>query len=171
MEHIILIGFMGSGKTTIGKRLAKATGWTFTDTDERIEKAQGTSISAMFAERGEQYFRDLETDMLKTLQSEEEPLVISVGGGLPVRAENRKLMRELGKVVYLTADVETLMHRLRGDRTRPMLQSGVSLKDRIEELMAARGALYEDAADVKVATDGKSRETIVNEILDALRSQ
>ena len=101
MKNIVLMGFMGAGKTTIGKKLAKALECEFIDTDEWIEKEQGRKISDIFAEDGEVAFRDMEKDLLKRLQNSEDRFVLSIGGGMPVREENRALLRNLGTVVYL----------------------------------------------------------------------
>ena len=163
MKHIILVGFMGAGKTSIGKQLSKLTGMQFLDTDEWIEEQQQKKISDIFAESGETYFRDLETDALKQLLNSKERLVIAVGGGLPVREENRRYLRELGTVVYLKAEIETLVGRLQGDTTRPKLQGG-DLRGRIEELMAARGAIYEEVATIEISTDKKQLDDVVKEL-------
>ncbi|EET58237.1 shikimate kinase [Marvinbryantia formatexigens DSM 14469] len=165
MNHIILIGFMGAGKTSVGQALARDMQLTFADTDERIEAQQKKKINDIFAQYGEAYFRDLETDMLHQLQTEEQRLVISVGGGLPVRRENRELLRKLGTVVYLQAQVETLVGRLRGDTTRPKLAGG-DLREKIETLMQQREAFYLEAAQLLVATDKKSVKNIIKEIED-----
>jgi shikimate kinase len=165
MNHIILIGFMGSGKSTVGKALAKDLNIPFIDTDEKIEKETGRIINDIFRESGEAYFRDLETEALKDLLKKKERQVIAVGGSLPVRKENRDYLKQLGKVIYLTASVSTLVERLSGDATRPMLQ-GDDLKKRIETLMEQRGALYDEAADVEVATDGKTLREVIEEIKD-----
>ena len=109
MKNIILIGFMGAGKTTVGTLLAKEKGMKFVDTDERIVKEQGIRIPDLFARQGEGYFRDLETDLLKRMQEDTNCSVISVGGGMPVREENRTLLKTLGCVVYLTATKETIL--------------------------------------------------------------
>ena len=163
MRHTILLGFMGAGKTSIGKKLAKETGIRFVDTDQMIEEQTGRVIRDIFAEDGEEFFRDLETELLKKLQSETEPLVIAVGGGLPVREINRRYLKELGKTVYLKADVDTLVNRLQGDTTRPKLMGG-DLREKILSLMAAREEKYLDAADLVYATDGKSLLQSVKEL-------
>lgn len=137
---------------------------SFVDTDEYIEKKTRKKISNIFADEGEGYFRDLETSVLGELMDRADT-VISVGGGLPVRQENRRLMRELGTVVYLRAAKETLLKRLSGDTTRPLL-AGDNLEERIDKLMAARKEIYLDAADVIIDTDGKTLEEIYNEIED-----
>lgn len=163
MKHTILLGFMGAGKTSIGKKLAKKTGIRFVDTDQMIEEQTGRVIRNIFAEDGEEFFRDLETELLVQLQKEEEPLVIAVGGGLPVREINRRYLKELGKTVYLKADADTLVNRLRGDTTRPKLMGG-DLRERILSLMEAREEKYLDAADLVYATDGKSLYQSVREL-------
>ena len=152
-DCIILIGFMGSGKTTVGKRLAAYLDWPLMDTDSLIEEAEGCTISTIFAERGEQAFRDMETAVLSRLLLLEEPerAVISAGGGMALREENRALMHRLGRVVYLEADDETLYARLRNDSSRPKLQGG-DLRERIRTLRAQREAIYREAADIQIDT-------------------
>ena len=116
-NNIILIGFMGSGKTTFGKWIAANKKMEFVDTDELIEKENGITISDIFASKGEVYFRNLETEMLnKLLERDTQNCVISVGGGLPVKEENRELLSQLGTVVYLWADADELVKRLIQDR-------------------------------------------------------
>lgn len=168
MNHVILIGFMGCGKSSVGKALANAMGIPFVDTDGMIEEQAGRKINDIFREDGEEYFRELETSVLKQLLSAQERKVIAVGGGLPVREINREYLKRLGTVVYLLAKVETLTGRLEGDDTRPMLRGG-ELKKRIETLMDARGELYGEAADVCVETDDKDFEQIVKEIMAYVR--
>ncbi len=168
MNHVILIGFMGCGKSSVGKALANAMGIPFVDTDGMIEEQAGRKINDIFREDGEEYFRELETSVLKQLLSAQERKVIAVGGGLPVREINREYLKRLGTVVYLLAKVETLTGRLEGDDTRPMLRGG-ELKKRIETLMDARGELYGEAADVRVETDDKDFEQIVKEIMAYVR--
>lgn len=155
MKNLILIGFMGAGKTTVGKLLAKEKGMRFVDTDERIVREQGESIKDLFATKGEGYFRDLETDLLKRMQTDTKCSVISVGGGMPVREENRALLRTLGCVIYLSAMKETILSRVQKDGSRPMLE-GEDLETRVERLMKEREALYRMAAHVEVRTDGRS---------------
>lgn len=158
-ESIVLIGFMGSGKTTLGKWIAREHGYTFLDTDDMIEEEQQRSINDIFAKEGEEYFRDLETDMIRSLADRDDKVVISVGGGLPVREVNRELMRHVGKVVYLRTTVEELEKRLKGDTKRPLLAGG-NVREKIISLMDKREALYLDAADIVVDTTGKRFEQI-----------
>lgn len=158
-ESIVLIGFMGSGKTTLGKWIAREHGYTFLDTDDMIEEEQQRSINDIFAKEGEEYFRDLETDMIRSLADRDDKVVISVGGGLPVREVNRELMRRAGKVVYLRTSVDELEKRLKGDTKRPLLAGG-NVREKIISLMDKREALYLDAADIVVDTTGKRFEQI-----------
>ncbi|MGN0514661.1 MAG: shikimate kinase [Lachnospiraceae bacterium] len=173
MTNIILIGFMGCGKTTFGKWLSDRQQMDFVDTDEFIEKLEGRSISDIFATDGEEYFRNLETRVLKMFLGEEDDkytitksTVISVGGGLPVREENQKLLHKLGKTIFLDTSVDELLRRLSGDETRPLLK-GEDLRTKIQNLMDARIDIYDDTADIVVETDGKSLfeiyETIMKE--------
>lgn len=155
MKNLILIGFMGAGKTTIGKLFSKEKGRNFVDTDERIVREQGKSIPELFDERGEGYFRDLETELLKKMLMDTKGAVISVGGGMPVRKENRELLRMLGCVIYLSATKETILSRVRGDGSRPML-NGEDLEARVIRLLQERETLYKKAAHVEVRTDGRS---------------
>ena len=163
-KKIILIGFMGCGKTSIGKRLSEALGIPFLDTDELIEAEQKKSISSIFEEEGEAAFRAMETECLrKLLNSKENCFVLSVGGGLPVREENRKLLSQIGHVVYLKVSPETVYKRLRNDKTRPLLQ-GANPRGRIWDLMNARKGFYESAAASIVEADDKEFNDIIEEI-------
>lgn len=163
-ENIVLIGFMGSGKTTLGKWISAEHGYTFVDTDELIELKEGRSISDIFAADGEGYFRDLETETVCGLADREDRIVVSVGGGLPIKPENRVYMRRAGKVVYLKTSVDELVKRLEGDTKRPLLAGG-DIRKRINTLMAQREDIYEDAADVVVDTTGKTFEQIWDAII------
>lgn len=164
MSNIVLMGFMGAGKTTIGKELAKALGYEFIDTDERIEKEQGRKISDIFSKDGEAVFRDMETDLLKRLQNSEGKFILSIGGGMPVREENRRLLRRLGTVVYLKTSKEEIIRRVSGAADRPLLQGG-KLEEKVTSLMNAREQIYMETACVEVVTDQKTPEKIVEELL------
>lgn len=165
MKNIILMGFMGAGKTTIGKKLSKALNWEFIDTDAYIEEEQGRKISDIFAEDGEMAFRDMETDLLKRLQNGENQFVLSIGGGMPVREENRALLRNLGTVIYLKTSKEEIIRRVSGDKNRPLLQGG-DLEEKVTNLMNARECIYIETAHVEIVTDGKTPEQVVKEIQD-----
>lgn len=165
MNHIIMIGFMGSGKTTIGKKLARRLELEFIDTDDMIEEQTGQEITDIFAQKGEAYFRKLETDALRQLLQKEKRCVIAVGGGLPMQPENQPLLRELGTVVFLEADTDTLVLRLRNDTKRPKLQGG-DLRERIETLMAQREETYIKTANLRVSTENRGFGSILREITE-----
>ena len=155
--NIILTGFMGSGKTTLGKWISKHTGRTFIDTDKEIEFKAGCTVSEIFREQGEAAFRQMETEYLKELAaSGKKNLVISVGGGTVLREENRKLLSSLGTVVYLKASVDELANRLRYDERRPLLQgkTGDERRQLIEDMLKDREEAYSSAAHFIITTDG-----------------
>lgn len=164
MKNLILIGFMGAGKTTVGKALAKETGMQFVDTDERIEREQGKKISDIFSEYGEAYFRDLETKLLEDMQTDTTQSIISVGGGMPIRRENQELLRKLGCVCYLCASKETILTRVNNDGSRPML-NGENLEKKVEALMQSREKIYQQAAHLEIPTDAHSVSEVVQMIL------
>lgn len=162
-NNIILIGFMGCGKTTFGKWIAAYSHMEFADTDEIIEGKEGRSISDIFSSDGEEYFRSLETLVIEDMIGSCRNTIISVGGGLPVREINRQLLKKLGTCVYLRTSKEELVRRLRQDTTRPLLKGG-SLEKKIDELMAARENIYQDASDLVLDTDGMSMEAMAAEL-------
>lgn len=162
-DNIILIGFMGAGKTSVGQVLSEDGRRVFLDTDRLIEEKAGMAVSRIFAENGEAAFRQMETELLRELIRQTEHAVISVGGGLPLRQENRSLLKELGTVVYLKVKPETVLARLKGDTTRPLLQ-GENVEEKVRSLMDARGPVYEEAAHLIVQTDGRTLQEIAEEI-------
>ena len=166
-NNIILIGYMGCGKTTVGKNLARITGYTFTDTDEMIEKQQGRTISEIFATDGEEAFRKMETKLLEQLiQEQSTQLVISTGGGMPLREKNRKLLAELGTVIYLQTKPQTVYERIKDDTKRPLLQCEDPLA-RINEMLAARGPIYESTTNNIIPVDDLRQ----SEIAELIREQ
>lgn len=165
MGNVILIGFMGSGKTTVGLRLSYRLRRPVIDTDKEIEREEQRTISDIFATDGEAYFRDRETACLRKLIESVNNQIISVGGGLPMREKNRELLHELGQVFYLRAKDETIYERVKDDTTRPLLQGDDPLK-KIRTLLNERDPYYRAAADVVIAVDGKNFEQILNEIVE-----
>lgn len=161
--NVILTGFMGCGKSTVGVRLSYRLRKPVIDTDKEIERTEKRTIPAIFAEDGEAAFRELETACLLRLLETTQDKVISVGGGLPVRERNRELLHSLGTIVYLRAKPETIYGRLKNDTGRPLLQ-GEDPQKKIRELMAERSGFYEDAADVIVDVDGKEFDQVLDEI-------
>lgn len=163
MKNIYLIGFMGTGKSTVGNVLATKLGVKCIEMDELIEKQQQMAITEVFDTYGEAHFRDLETELLHSFTGE-EGLVVSCGGGSVLRDENAAAMKQNGCIVLLTASPETVYERVRYSTNRPVLNGHMNVAD-IRELMERRRARYEEVADVCVATDGKTAETICMEIL------
>lgn len=164
-RNIILIGFMGSGKTTVGEHLAQQLGYHFQDTDRLLEQKAEDTISRVFEIHGEKYFRDMETELLKELLPALKHTVLSTGGGLPLREENIRLLQELGFVVYLQASKETILSRLVGDRTRPLLQ-GEDMEQKVERLLGIRTPIYIKAAHENIITDNLSVEEITQLIME-----
>jgi shikimate kinase len=161
--NLVLCGMMGAGKTTVGEKLAQKLGWSCCDTDHRIEEKYG-KITKIFAQYGEEYFRGLETQLVKEFV-QEDGLVVSVGGGLVLRAENVALLKQSGKIIFLRAKQATLVERLVSDDSRPLLQSEETLPDRIHRLLVERMPTYEKVADFIVDVDGKTPEEIAEEII------
>ncbi len=166
-DNIVLTGFMGSGKTTIGKLLSERYGYTFIDTDQYIEEKCGCTIAELFSKKGESYFRQLETDILKELNASLTHAVLSTGGGLPLREENAAELATLGTVIYLQITPEKVISRLSGDNTRPLL-SGDDPEQKVRDLLTYRTPLYERAADLTIPVTKLTPEYIVEEIISKL---
>lgn len=163
--NIVLCGMMGAGKTVVGKILADTLGWAWADTDETIASQYG-AIPELFEKQGELYFRDLETQTVKTL-AQKDRLVISTGGGTLLRTENASLLKQNGVIVYLRASKETLVKRLQGDKPRPLLKAG-RIDEKIDELLRARKEIYEGVSHLVVDTDEKTSKVIAEEILASI---
>jgi shikimate kinase len=169
---LFLIGYRGSGKTTVARLLADRLGWTWKDADEILETRHGRSIRTIFAEEGEAGFRDKEAAILAELCQQQDQ-VIATGGGMVLRPENRRRLRDAGRVVWLTADARTLWQRLQQDATtverRPNLTVGGLAE--IEELLHAREPLYRACAHMVVATAQRTAEEVAAEILAGWQPQ
>lgn len=163
-NNIILIGFMGSGKSSVGKKLAKHLDFPLIDTDWQIEKKAGKRIKDIFAEEGEKSFRQMENQLLKELMETTEKTVISTGGGLPMEEENGRLLQQLGFVVYLDVEKETVLNRLQRDTRRPLLQ-GSDKEEKVEKLLAFRRPFYEYTAHIRIDTNQKDFDEIIEEIV------
>jgi len=150
MANIALIGMPGSGKSTVGRQLARRVGWAFVDTDTEIERELGASIRSVFEQHGEPRFRDLESEVLARLLAGESR-VIATGGGAVLREANRQNLRARAEVVYLRSTPEELMRRLRHDTRRPLLQVGDPMR-RLRELYRERDPLYREAARFTIET-------------------
>lgn len=160
-KNIVLIGLMGSGKTTLGKLLAQKTGMEFIDTDEMIVERAGKPISKIFEDEGELHFRDLESEVIEEI-SQKVGCVVSTGGGAVLRNENVENLQKTGVLFYLSASPETLWERIKDDDTRPILH-GDDPASILRRVLAARKPLYEQA-DYTINTENPPEE-IVEEIL------
>lgn len=160
--NIYLIGFMGSGKSTIAAELARKYGRRVIETDGVIEERAGMPIREIFASRGEEAFRRMETDLLRELSGTGD-LVISCGGGMALRPENSSLMKQNGRVVLLTARPETILERVKDSTERPILNGHMNA-EYIADLMAEREPAYRAAADFAVETDGRTTAAIAEEV-------
>ncbi|MCD8294345.1 MAG: shikimate kinase [Clostridia bacterium] len=159
--NIVLCGMPGSGKTTVGGVLSSTSSYVLVDTDEEIVRSHG-EINGIFAEFGEPYFRDLESAVCERLGALDGQ-IISTGGGCLLRPQNAAYLKANGKIVYLRTQPETLIARVQGDTTRPLLAGDA--KAHIYELYAKRKAIYEAAADIVVDTDRLTPEQVAEEIL------
>lgn len=165
--NLVLIGFMGAGKTTISDYFNTMFAMDVIEMDQVIARREGMTIPDIFEVHGEEYFRDCETNLLKELQ-ERRNVVISCGGGVPMRERNVAEMKKNGRVILLTAMPETILDRVKDDHNRPLLENNKNVSF-IASLMEKRREKYEAAADVIVQTDGKSISDIAEEIIVQLR--
>ena len=165
-KNIILTGFMGVGKTSVGTRLAKDLGFTFVDTDEQIEADQNITVTGIFSTFGEPYFRDVETRIIKQVL-ENENQVVSTGGGAVIRDENRRAFKENGVTLCLTAHPESIYDRIKHETHRPLLQ-GENPLARIRELLDARERFYRQA-DFIIDTSERSVDDVISEIKEKVR--
>jgi shikimate kinase len=168
-QNVVLIGFMGSGKSTVGRELQHRLSYPLVDMDHVIEQRAGKPVTAIFAEDGESLFRDAETGLLQELAADGgSGKIISTGGGVVCREENRNLLKQLGYVVWLHAPTEVILERTSKNTDRPLLHGSDPL-ERIRTLMEARGPLYEEAAHLKVDTTGLDCGELATGILESAR--
>ncbi|RJQ40489.1 MAG: shikimate kinase [Nitrospiraceae bacterium] len=163
MKNIVLTGFMGTGKSEVGKELSRVLGWQVIDIDTEIEKSQNMKITEIFKQFGEPRFRDLETEMIKNL-SKNKNVIISTGGGAVLRQENMDALRESGVIICLTAAPETILKRTSNNNDRPLLQAENPLK-KIKELLEFRMPYYQKA-DIIVDTENKKPFEVAEEIIE-----
>lgn len=166
MKNIFLIGFMGSGKSTIASCLSENYGMEIIEMDQMIVEREGMSIPDIFAQKGEPYFRDAETNLLIEIQSEENK-VVSCGGGVVLREKNVEEMKKSGKIVLLNAKPETILERVKDDDNRPLLRGNKNVEF-ISNMMEQRRPKYEGAADFVIQTDGKAADVICKEIFEKI---
>lgn len=162
--NLFFIGFMGVGKSTIARMVAKEINARLIEMDETIEAEEGSCINEIFAAKGEEYFRDLETALIERI-SEQEGMVVSCGGGAVLRPQNLELMKKSGKIIYLSATPETIFRRVRYSNNRPLLRDNMNV-EYITQLMERRIGIYEQAADVIIVTDDKNKPQILAEVLE-----
>jgi len=163
---IALIGFMGSGKSTVGRELARKMAYPFVDTDEEIERKAKKSIPEIFEEHGEKYFRRLEEEVLSEIIENNEEMVISTGGGIVLSEGNRRILREKTITILLQAGVEELYNRLKDETNRPLL-AVENPQEEIKRLLEEREEYY-NTADIKVNTDGLQVAEIVELIVEKI---
>ena len=168
-SNVYLIGPMGVGKTTIGKALAKDLSLEFVDSDQEIENRTGVSIMTIFDIEGDTGFRDREVKVILEI-AKRRGIVLATGGGVVLRPENRKALRNSGLVVYLHATVEMQLERTRNSRNRPLLKTG-NRRNIIEGLMLEREPLYRQEADIVYVTASRSPQTAAREIASEIREK
>lgn len=164
--NIYLIGFMGTGKSTIARYLNTVYGMETVEMDQIIARREEMSISDIFKVYGEEYFRELETSLLSEMQTKTN-MVVSCGGGTPVRSKNVEQMKKNGRIVLLTASPETILERVKNSHDRPLLENNKTVSY-ISGLMEQRREIYEAAADIVICTDGRSKKQICDEIMEKL---
>jgi shikimate kinase len=168
MKNIILTGFMGTGKTEVGRDLARLLNMKLIDVDTEIEKSQKMTINEIFKQSGEPWFREIETEMIKKI-SENKNIIISAGGGAVLKQENMDNLRKNGVIVCLTATPETILKRTSNYKGRPLLLVGNPL-ERIKELLNFRRPFYEKA-DIMIDTEGKTPLQIAEEIIERIKDR
>jgi shikimate kinase len=162
--NVVLIGYRGTGKSTVGKIVAARLGRTIVSTDAEIVKRTGQSIPELVGQQGWDYFRDLESQVCRELAGR-DGLVIDTGGGAILRSQNVEALKKTGILFWLTASVDTIAKRIGQDTQRPSLTGTKSFVDEIQEVLLERTPKYEAAADHVIATDGRSIVRIADEVL------
>ena len=168
-KNILLIGFMGAGKSTVSAKLSELLAMEVMEMDAHIQKKEGMTIKEIFAVRGEEYFRNCESNTLIELKDRHH-MVVSCGGGVPLRDQNVALMKDSGYVVWLTATPEAIFDRVKDSTDRPLLNGNMNIPF-IENLMESRREKYERAADIIIDTTGKEVQEICEELLQKLSEQ
>lgn len=163
LNNIVLIGPMGSGKTTVGRRLAEQLKIDFYDADHEIINKTGVSIDHIFDVEGEQGFRKRESDVLEELTSMHN-IVLATGGGAVLSEGNRLLLKKSGSVIYLLSSVEQILRRTAKSKTRPLLENSSDRRKTISDIIDSRDSLYREIATFIINTNGKKLNEIINEI-------
>lgn len=168
-EHVVLVGMMGAGKTSVGRRVAEALDRPLVDTDTLVEERTGRTVREIFEAEGEAAFRRFEADAVEAAASWPEPAVIAAAGGVVLYPESRDRLRRSGRVVYLSAAVDTLVDRVRTGSHRPLLADDPEVV--LRRLHDQRRGLYEDLADAIVVVDDLSTEQVAECVLAAVGAE
>ena len=161
-KNIFIVGSMGSGKTSIGKMLAKNNNLSFLDTDHEIIRSCGYSIPDIFEKFGEEHFRNLETEQLRKMDAIENH-IISTGGGIVLKDDNKKLMKSLGLIIFLDINISSQMDRVKNRKNRPLLNDK-NLKDNLLSLKKIRDPIYKKISNYIIDVSGKERNQVISEI-------
>lgn len=156
---------MGTGKTTVSKILSEKMALPVLEMDEILEERFQMSINDIFGTLGEDAFRNEETELLREISDLDSPYIVSCGGGVPLKEENREILRSSGKVIQLSAAPETIWNRISNSKTRPLLSDGFDIS-KIAKMMAERKTSYEKATDITIDTSGKEPDEIASEIIE-----
>jgi shikimate kinase len=165
-RNLVLVGFMGSGKSSVGREIARRWGFRFLDTDSMIRRKHGKTISEIFESSGEPYFRDQENLALQDLQASFDA-VIATGGGIVLQPRNHALLRSLGLVVWLTATEEVIWERVSRNQNRPLLKTD-NPRGTITNLMSLRNRLYDSVADITIETTGLTHQQVADRVVAAV---
>jgi len=163
LENIVLVGPMGSGKTTVGRRLAVELNLSFFDSDHEIIDKTGVSIEHIFDIEGEEGFRNRESQILSELY-QKSGAIIATGGGIVLRPENRAIMQQSGVVVYLTSSIEQLLSRTSKSKNRPILEKSLDREKTFRDILSEREVFYQQVATFEVDTTGKQLHEVIDEI-------
>ena len=167
INNIILVGPMGSGKTTIGRRLSERLSLDFFDSDHEIVNTTGVSIDHIFDIEGEKGFRARESDVLKKLCNMPN-IVLATGGGAVILEENRELMKKASSIIYLSSSVDQILRRTAKSKTRPLLEKSNNRRKTITDIVEARDSLYKEVSSQIIDTNGKKLNEVIDEIIEVL---
>ena len=167
INNIILVGPMGSGKTTIGRRLSERLSLDFFDSDHEIVNTTGVSIDHIFDVEGEKGFRTRESDVIKKLCNMPN-IVLATGGGAVILEENRELMKKASSIIYLSSSVDQILRRTAKSKTRPLLEKSNNRRKTITDIVEARDPLYREVSSLIIDTNGKKLNEVIDEIIEAL---
>ncbi len=165
---IAIIGLMGVGKTTLGLKLASKLGYYFIDSDQEIEDREKKSISDIFKNYGEKYFREVEKNVIKEIIMRDEKIILSLGGGAFINEEIRRILKEKSTIVWLYTSIDNILHRISHKNNRPLLNN-VNKRKVLEDLAIKRYPIYREA-DFSFDTGDDSQENLVNKIVKKINS-